>query len=704
MGPYLANTERQRESEVLLRLCREFDIEIEKTRLEQIYHEVKVAWPGKPDEQWSKWIVEFCNSVSLIASEVLMTNEEALSFFRGNMKLVHFDQETQQTELIVDSKGNNFFIATGSSDSVLVKHRDQLSTDSPRDTSQRWVMIQQPELAYIHTPQSQKEKPSKRLLSLLQPEWPDIWMILVFAFFAGVLNLATPIAVEALVNTVAFGQLLQPLIVLAIMLFTFLGFAAIMKGLQTYVAEIIQRRLFARVSADLAYRLPRVESSSWKKNYGPELVNRFFDIVTLQKVVANLLLDGVSIVLATFVGMVVLAFYHPWLLGFDLFLILVVGFGLYSLGRGAISSGIDESKMKYRVAAWFEDIVRCQNSFKGAGGIDLAFDRANQLTAQYISTRSQHFRVLFRQISFVLGLQAVAGTVLLGVGGWLVIREQLSLGQLVAAELIVTTILSSLAKLGKHLEGYYDLVAAVDKLDYLFDLPIEQQQGQIENFESIKALDVNFLSLCAFPACKAVDLSIEPGEKIALYGSAGSGKTSICRLLYGLDEPYSGRVEISGYNPRELRPDVLRSCGTLISEIEIFEGTLIDNIRIGRPLLTERHIRKILTEVGLEYLTVRLPDGLQTRLLPSGVPLSKTEQIQLMIARAIACQPSLLVIDGLVDSLPDESYEQVIKALLSEDRPGTLILATGRKTIANRFKKQIAIDTNTPSIQSKETV
>ncbi len=704
MGPYLANTERQRESEVLLRLCREFDIEIEKTRLEQIYHEVKVAWPGNPDEQWSKWIIEFCNSVSLIASEVLMTNEEALNFFRGNMKLVHFDQETQQTELIVNSKGNNFFIATGSSDSVLVKHRDQLGSESPRDTSQRWVMIQQPELAYIHTTQSQKERPSKRLLSLLQPEWPDIWMILVFAFFAGVLNLATPIAVEALVNTVAFGQLLQPLIVLAIMLFTFLGFAAVMKGLQTYVAEIIQRRLFARVSADLAYRLPRVESASWKKNYGPELVNRFFDIVTLQKVVANLLLDGVSIVLATFVGMVVLAFYHPWLLGFDLFLILVVGFGLFSLGRGAISSGIDESKMKYRVAAWFEDIVRCQNSFKGAGGIDLAFDRANQLTAQYISTRSQHFRVLFRQISFVLGLQAVAGTVLLGVGGWLVIREQLSLGQLVAAELIVTTILSSLAKLGKHLEGYYDLVAAVDKLDYLFDLPIEQQQGQIENFETIEALDVNFLSLCAFPGCRAVDLSIEPGEKVALFGPAGSGKTSICRLLYGLEEPHSGRVEISGYNPRELRPDVLRSCGTLINEIEIFEGTLIDNIRIGRPLLTERHIRKILAEVGLEDLIVRLPDGLQTKLLPSGVPLSKTEQIQLMIARAIACQPSLLVIDGLVDSLPDESYEQVIEALLSEDRAGTLILATGRRTIANRFKKQIAIDTNTPTLQSEETV
>ncbi len=700
MGPYLANTERQRESEVLLRLCREFDVDIEKIRLEQIYHEVKVAWPGDPVRQWSKWLIEFCNSVSLIASEVEMSTDEASRMFRGKTKLIRFNEETQQPELVIDSKGDEFHVATGSSDSTIVRRKSEIETDSIGNESPFWVMIQQPELAYIHTAKSKKEKPAKRLISLLQPEWPDIWMILVFAFFAGVLNLATPIAVEALVNTVAFGQFMQPVIILAIILFAFLGFAAVMKGLQTYVAEIIQRRLFARVSADLAYRLPRVEAASWRKYYGPELVNRFFDIVTLQKVVANLLLDGVSIVLATFVGMVVLAFYHPWLLGFDLFLILVVGFGLYFLGRGAVDSGIDESKMKYRVAAWFEDIVRCQNSFKGSGGIDLAFDRANQLTAQYISTRSQHFRVLFRQIGFVLGLQAVAGTVLLGVGGWLVIQGQLSLGQLVAAELIVTTILSSLAKLGKHLEGYYDLVAAVDKLDYLFDLPIEQQQGQIENFESSDALEVELSSLKAFPGAKAISHSIKPGEKVALYGPACSGKTSICRLLYGLEDPTSGRVEINGYDPRELRPDILRSCGTLISEIEIFEGTLIDNIRIGRPLFTEKDVRRILAEVGLEDLIIRLPDGLQTKLLPSGVPLSSTEQIQLMIARAIACQPSLLVIDGLLDALPDDKFERVIESLKLNQSQGTTVVSTGRKTVADRFDRQITL---APAPLSNET-
>ena len=176
----------------------------------------------------------------------------------------------------------------------------------------------------------------------MRPEWSDIWMILVFAFFAGVLNLATPIAVEALVNTVAFGRLLQPVLILAVLLFGFLAFAAVMQGVQTYVAEVIQRRLFARVAADFAYRFPRVASSSLDGKYGPELANRFLDVVTLQKVVASLLLDGVSIVLATLVGMTVLAFYHPWLLGFDVLLLIMIVAGLMVLGRGAVSSGIEK--------------------------------------------------------------------------------------------------------------------------------------------------------------------------------------------------------------------------------------------------------------------------------------------------------------------------------------------------------------------------
>ncbi|CAN0367287.1 unnamed protein product, partial [Ectocarpus sp. 4 AP-2014] len=202
--------------------------------------------------------------------------------------------------------------------------------------------------------------------------------------------------------------------------------------IQTFVVEIIQRRLFARVAADLAFRLPRTERSGVAGAYGPELVNRFLDVATLQKVTASLMTDGISIVLATIVGMTVLGFYSPWLLGFDVLLLVVVIGGLLVLGRGAIGAAVKESKLKYKLTAWYEDIMRCQNGFKSSGGAAFANDRASVLTSQYLDYRKEHFSVFFRQVLFVLALQAVAGTVLLGVGGWLVIQGQMTLGQLVA--------------------------------------------------------------------------------------------------------------------------------------------------------------------------------------------------------------------------------------------------------------------------------
>ncbi|MGE0756674.1 MAG: ABC transporter transmembrane domain-containing protein, partial [Pirellulaceae bacterium] len=319
--------------------------------------------------------------------------------------------------------------------------------------------------------------PLTRLATFLRPEARDVCIVAVFSVAVGVLSLATPLAVEALVNTVSFGRLLQPLFVLCLLLLAFLGFAAALRTLQAYVAELIQRRLFVRIVGDLAYRLPRVERSAFDDIHAPELLNRFFDVMTVQKSAALLVLDGMTIVLQVLIGMTVLAFYHPALLGFDVLLLVGTLFAVLVLGRGAVRTAIEESKSKYAVAAWLEELAQFSNTFKGAGGTRHAFETADALAANYVSARRAHFRVLMRQIVFALGMQAVCGSVLLALGGWLVIRAQITLGQLVAAELIVAVIVGSIAKFGKHMESFYDLLAAVDKIGHLLDLPIERQAG-----------------------------------------------------------------------------------------------------------------------------------------------------------------------------------------------------------------------------------
>ncbi len=318
--------------------------------------------------------------------------------------------------------------------------------------------------------------PFRRLLGLLRPEIRDISIVIVYAIGVGVLSLAVPITATAVVNTTALATLTQQLLILCVVLLISLGLAALLRLLQDVVVEYLQQRIFVRVVADLAYRLPRIDIVAFDRQHGPELVNRFFDVLTVQKAGAILLLDGVAVALQIAIGLVLLAFYHWFLLAFDL--ILIGGlFVLVLLGYGAIGSAIRESRAKYAVASWIEEIARHALAFKLGGGPQLARERADQLARQYLLARQSHFRIVLRQVSFALLLQVLASTALLGLGGYLVIEGQLTLGQLVAGEIVVSLVVASFTKLGKYLESYYDLLAAMEKLGHLTDLPLERDTG-----------------------------------------------------------------------------------------------------------------------------------------------------------------------------------------------------------------------------------
>ena len=557
----------------LLQIARERGTSIEHLRADQLLAESRHAWSGDVETMWSKWLAEAAKSLGLRARTAHLSIRVALDLVEDGAVLVA-KPPGQETIVVLNYDGRYVTIAgPGTADPKRLKQRELAdivqppsgAKSKPADVETLWLIVEDLELG--HEPSHFFHgRPVSRLLALLRPEWSDIWVVVVFAFFAGILSLATPIAVESLVNTVAFGQLLQPLVVLSLMLFGFLAFASMMRAVQTFVVEIIQRRLFARVAADLAYRFPRITKDALAGNYGPELANRFFDVITLQKVVAQLLLDGIATVLATVIGMAVLAFYHPWLLGFDALLLLFTVGGILLLGRGALATGIDESKQKYRLAAWLEDLIRCPVGFKAAGALEFALDRANQITADYLASRRIHFRILYRQLLFLLGLQAVAGTVLLGFGGWLVIRGDLTLGQLVAAELIVAMILGSSAKLGKHIDSFYDVIASVDKLGHLFDLDIEPQDGLLTlgPGEGVRLRIADVRDASGEPSLqRGFSLDMERGKEVALLGRRCAGSTVLFDLLYGLRTPDAGHVEIENADPRDLRPDILREAVAL---------------------------------------------------------------------------------------------------------------------------------------------
>ncbi|MFK7821070.1 MAG: peptidase domain-containing ABC transporter [Planctomycetaceae bacterium] len=658
---------------------------IERSAVQRSLIEATRAWAGPEDEQWWRWVSEAASSLGMSGRAVDLTLVELQKLASNGARIVVRDPDSGEWFAVLkSSKKKLLVLQPRESEKPRWIHRRTLLKTIKADQLRCVAFSPQP----IALNSEKKATPLERLLMLLRPEWSDIWIVVLFAFVVGLLMLATPMAVEALVNNVAFGRFLQPVFVLSVILFVFLAFSGALKALQTYVVEIVQRRLFARVAGDLAYRLPRLRGNATDGEYAPELVNRFFDVVLVQKICAQFLLDGIGLILSTLVGMAVLGFYHPWLLGFDAVLLAGMAFVIFVLGRGAVKSSIKESKTKYRMAAWLEDLARCPTTFRSSGGTDFAMERADSLVHDYLHYRKLHFRILMRQILFALTLQALASTVLLGIGGWLVVDGQLSLGQLVAAELIVTVIVAAFAKLGKHVEGFYDVLASVDKLGVLFDLPLEDQSGimaaDLSDHCAIQLSDVK-----AGSKLSGFSLNIAPRETVAVCGPSGSGKTTIAELIYGTRGAASGSIKVDGIDPRDFRPDILRQQVALVGEPEVFQGSIDENVHLHRPAVMPTDVHNSLALVGLQPLLNKLPHGADTTLTSGGGPLSPNQLRLLSIARAMAGEPGLVVVDGTLDALPDADLEIALQALTDERRTWTTLVLTGRSAIAERLERAI---------------
>lgn len=527
-------------------------------------------------------------------------------------------------------------------------------------------------------------RPSRLLLDLIKPERADILIILTFSIMSGVLNLATPLAVDSVVNNIAFGGqelvYVQALLILAFALFLFLALQAVLRGAQHYVMEIIQRRLFLRMTADLAYRLPRVQAAVLEEASGPDLVNRFFEIVTVQKSSSLLLLQGINIVLSALIGLVVLGFYHPFLLAFDMVLIASLVLVLYFMGQGAVSSSIRESYAKHAVATWLEQMALFPVFFKGDGGAALAMERADLLGREYLHARREHYRVLIRQIAGLLTLQAAASAALLTIGGALVLRGELTLGQLVASELIVGAIVSSVAKFDKQLESWYDVLAAADKLRHLTGLSIEREGGELPRDSSGPAsLELREVAYGYDPdhvLFNDISLHARPGARVAVVSAAGYGASALLNLAYATHNPGRGMVLLDGLDVRHWDLEALRRQVALVRGTEIVEGTIAQNVRLGRENLGMDAVQRALEDVGLARDVLGFESGMDTQLKVGGRPLSRAQRTRLVLARAIIGCPRLLLVDEALEGLDIETVSELESCLFDRSNPWTLVLVT----------------------------
>lgn len=506
----------------------------------------------------------------------------------------------------------------------------------------------------------------------------DIFTLVVYTSLTGILTLAIPLTAQFAVNTLAAGIMIQPLVVLSVAVLTALMFAGFLRLMKLVLLERLQQRVFARVALKLADRLPRIQQSALMAEYAPQLVNRFFDVINIQKALAKLLLDGPAALLQVLLGLLLMAFYSPYLLAFDVFLILFVIFVVTVLGIGGLPTSIHESYQKYHVAEWLEEVARCHRSFKLNGENAFPMKRADDLVVAYIQARRKHFRVLFRQAAGNYFFRAIASCGVLAIGGFLVIDQQLTLGQLVAAELLIVGVLEGLEKLIRLLETVYDLLTGVDKVGHVTDLPVERDTGKElprqQGAASLHCRGVSFSYLPNQYILEDLNLTVLPGESISLVGESGAGKSTLASLLCGLQTPAQGLVQINGMDIREASLKSLRSVVSMVSDAdEIFEGTVEENILMGRDYIPYEDLQWALELTQLTDELTRLPAGLQTKLLGEGRNISRGQMQRLLIARAIVGRPQLLILDEAFTGIDENDKLRILTSLYELQQNWTII-------------------------------
>jgi putative ABC transport system ATP-binding protein len=537
-----------------------------------------------------------------------------------------------------------------------------------------------------------------RIKPVFNSEKREIIAIIVYGLLISFLSLIVPVAIQSLVNTIAFGSLTQQLIILSTIVFLVLCFSGALSAVQFLTVEILQRRLFTRFALDVAMRIPRFATRGLRDRFGPEIVNPFLEVAVFHKSISSLLIGGLGLLLQILVSVILLGLYHPWLFAFAIGLIVVILIIFLLFGRGGIETADKECSAKYEVLTWLEDLARMLIVFHSTAGQEFSLRRADQAVMKWLNIRKKHFTILYIQIISSFLVQAAGSALLLGLGGYLVIKQQLTLGQLVAAELVVNAALSGLAKFGKHLESYYDMMAAIKKLEAIRGIPLESEGSEELPACELTPARLELINLKVFsgpeakdPILKGINLDLPAGDSVAVFGLWGSGKSVLLDAIYGWIPSYSGAVKIDGYNTKDLTIASIRSRVALVGEPEFFHGTLEDNLCLGRKSVSSKELRELLDRIGLGRRVLSLPDGLQTMVGPQSRFFSFGELLRLSIARALLSKPGLLILDQTLDAFDEESFPAILEVLGDQNRTWSLLVATNQKTRAMAFERRYEI-------------
>ena len=524
------------------------------------------------------------------------------------------------------------------------------------------------------------KSPVARILNLVKLEKSEIWSIYFYAILNGLILLTVPIDIQTIVGLVMGASFRASIYVLIVLVITAVLISGLMQINQMKIIEKIQQQLFVRYAFSYADTIPKLDLKKADSTYLPELINRFFDTAPLQKSLSKILLEIPTATIQIFFGLLLLSLYHPFFIIFSFLLVLLLWLIVYYTGGKGLDTSLEESTNKYKVAAWLEEMARIIKFIKLTAGHGLHLKKTDEATVGYLKARNEHFKILLLQYRSLVAFKTAITAAMLIFGSVLLVNQQLNIGQFVAAEIVILTILNSVEKLVINLDSVYDTLTALDKLEKLTDKPLEQD-GKIILQKGpegllIEGQEVSFGYTENNEVIKKVNFQFNPGERICIMGKGGTGKSTLLRLLDGAYTDFSGSIQVNKVPIRNYEFNSLRSnIGILLHQHDIFQGTLWENITMGREDIGIDQVVRLFEKVGLAPYFSTLSEGFDTLLDPMGQRLPKQIIHKILLVRALIPAPQLLLLEEPWSGMEGENKNRIIKLLNELDNTTIVVVS-----------------------------
>ncbi len=546
------------------------------------------------------------------------------------------------------------------------------------------------------------KNPFTRIYEVLRYEKAEISSIYFYALLNGLVALTLPLGIQSIISFVMGGSVSTSLVLLIIFVIGSVLLNGLLQVNQMKLIEKIQQQLFVRYSFQYAQSLPHLNLKDIDHYYLPELVNRFFDTVSLQKGISKLLLDVPAASIQVLFGLLLLSFYHPIFILFGVLLVTILYLIIKFTGKRGLQTSVTESNYKYGVAGYLEELARSVMSFKFSVNHALHLRKTDQLVTGYLQSRTRHFNVLLVQYWTLIGFKVLITATMLIAGVLLLVDQQINIGQFIAAEIVILTIINSIEKLIITLDNVYDVITSTEKLSILTDKPKELSGDMQLNMGSvsIQAKDISFGYKENKEILHQLSFNIPGGQKICIMGPVGAGRSTLLKVLSGSYDPFAGQLSLNDIPVSLYDKSSIRSkTGILLNEQDIFQGSLLENITMGNKNISLEQVLAFTKDSGLSFLPGDDKELLQMQLPAGGKHLSGRVSKKVLLLRALINRPALLLLEEPWLGFEKEDAEKVKNYLLTGCPSTTVLVVSNDTSFASRCDHVIWLEQGTIKAQ-----